>query len=250
MAVDYDRAAGEYAAHRRVHAGVFRELSTRCELAAGARLLEVGCGTGNYIRHLARQMAVGALSEDAGCVAFGLDPSPGMLSRARAQPGPVHWLVGRAEQLPFGDDSLDLVFAVDVIHHVTDRPAYFREAARVLGPGGRLCTVTDSADMIRRREILSGYFPETVPHELARYPRLIELEALMAGAGLVAGPVTAVEATYEITSTRPFRDRAYSALHLIPEAAWRSGLARLEQDLARGPLRAVSRYTCVWGRRR
>ena len=41
------------------------------------------------------------------------------------------------------------------------------ETARTLRPGGWVCTVTDSAEIIRRREILSGYFPETVAIELA-----------------------------------------------------------------------------------
>ena len=58
-----------------------------------------------------------------------------------------------------------------------------------------------------------------------------------------------VEAPYEITSTQPFRDRAYSSLHLIPEEAWQAGLERLEQDLAQGPVQGISRYACVWGQR-
>src|SRR3712207_7697189 len=41
---------------------------------------------------------------------------------------------GRAEGLPVPDASFDLVYSVDVIHHVGDRPAAFREAARVLRP--------------------------------------------------------------------------------------------------------------------
>ena len=59
--------------------------------------------------------------------------------------------------------------------------------------------------------------------------------------------VVAVEEPYGVTSAQPFRDRAYSSLHLISEEAWRAGLERLERDLARGPVRGVSRYACVWG---
>jgi hypothetical protein len=57
-----------------------------------------------------------------------------------------------------------------------------------------------------------------------------------------------VEDVYALTSAQPFRDKAFSSLHLIPEAAWRAGLERLERDLARGPVRGVSRYACLWGR--
>jgi ubiquinone/menaquinone biosynthesis C-methylase UbiE len=237
--VSYDRVAGEYAAHRQVHGGVFRELSGRAGLRPGAKVLEVGCGTGNYASALAGQHHLAA---------HGLDPSTGMLTHARAHPEPVTWLQGRAESLGFAGDAFDLIFSVDVIHHIGDKGAFYHEAARVLRPGGWVCTVTDSAEIIHHREILSGYFPETVERELDRYPRLAQLEAWMAAAGLVGLVTVTVEAPYEITDAQPFHDQAYSSLHLISERAWRAGLARLERDLARGPVRGIARYACVWGR--
>jgi ubiquinone/menaquinone biosynthesis C-methylase UbiE len=238
--VDYDQAAGEYAAHRRVHGGVFRELSERGRLGPAATILEVGCGTGNY---------VSALAGHFGCTAYGLDPSAGMLAHARGQPEHVTWLLGRAEHLPFAADVFDLIFSVDVIHHLLDKAAFYREVLRVLRPGGLVCTVTDSADIIQRREILSGYFPETVDIELARYPGIAQLQGWMAQAGLPALDIITVEEPYELTSAQPFHDRAYSSLHLIPEEAWRAGLVRLERDLAHGPIRGLSRYACVWARK-
>ncbi len=237
-AVDYDQAADKYAAHRQIHAGVFRELCTRNMLGTGARVLEVGCGTGNYIT---------ALAEISGCTAYGLDPSIEMLSRVCS--GEVHCLLGKAEELGFVDATFHLVYSVDVIHHIGEKAAFYREGARVLQPGGWLCTVTDSADMLSRREILSGYFPETVKVELARYPRISQLETWMNRAGLVSIHVSAVEEPYQVTSIHPFRDRAYSSLHLIAEEAWQAGLERLERDLARGPIQGLARYACVWGRK-
>lgn len=239
-ALNYDQAADEYAAHREVHAGVFRDLCARGRLRSDSSVLEVGCGTGNYLRALAGHFR---------CAAYGLDPSAGMLAHARSRTKGMSWTQGRAENLAFADDAFDLVFSVDVIHHVADKAAFYREAARVLRPGGSLCTVTDSADIIRRREILSGYFPETVEIEFARYPRISQLEAWMAAVSLVAFKVVTVEASYQINNSQPFRKRAYSSLHLIPEDAWLAGLDRLERDLAQGPVRGAARYACVWGRK-
>jgi ubiquinone/menaquinone biosynthesis C-methylase UbiE len=235
--VDYDQAAGGYAAHRQVHAGVFRELHERGRIGPSSTVLEVGCGTGNYIC---------ALVDRCGCTGYGLDPSQGMLVHARSRSGRVNWLQGRAEQLGLAEGTFDLIFSVDVIHHVADKAAFYHEVVRCLSPGGQVCTVTDSADIIRRREILSGYFPETVEIELARYPRIAQLETWMAEAGLRQFAMTIVEVGIEITSAQPFRDRAYSALHLISEEAWQAGLERLERDLAHGPVRGVSRYACEW----
>lgn len=237
-AVNYDQAAGEYAAHRQIHSGVLQELCDRGRVGPGSTVLEVGCGTGNY---------VSALVGRFGCRAYGIDPSMGMLARARTSPERITWQQGSAEQLDFADNAFDLIFSVDVIHHVAGKVAFYREAARTLKLGGQICTVTDSAGIIRRREILSGYFPETVAVELARYPRLAQLEAWMEEAGLVEFKVVIVKTPYEITDARPFHNKAYSSLHLIPEEAWRRGLAHLERDLAKGPVRGTSRYACVWG---
>jgi ubiquinone/menaquinone biosynthesis C-methylase UbiE len=238
--VNYDRSSAEYAAHRQIHPGVFQELRRTGRLDANVRVLEVGCGTGNYITALvARQ----------GFSAFGLDPSAGMLSRAWARSQAITWVQGSAERLCFANASFDLIFSVDVIHHVKDGAAFYYEAARTLCTGGWICTVTDSKEIILRREILSGYFPETVGKELARYPRVAQLEAWMAAVGLGASEVVLVEEPYEITDTKPYRDKAYSALHLISEDAWRAGVARLERDLAQGPVRGVARYACLWGRK-
>jgi ubiquinone/menaquinone biosynthesis C-methylase UbiE len=238
--VSYDEVAGEYAAHRRPHTGVLQELVRRTRLTPESAVLEVGCGTGNYAR---------ALAAPCGCTACGLDPSAAMLSHASAHSEAARWIQGRAEQLAFAAGAFDLIFSVDVIHHVPDKASFYRQAARTLRSGGQICTVTDSREIILQREVLSGYFPDTVDLELARYPRIAELQAWMAAAGLQGLQVITVEEPYELSSIGPFRDRAYSSLHLIPREAWRTGLERLERDMARGPVRGVSRYACVWGHR-
>lgn len=238
--IGYELTASAYAAHRKIHGGVFRMLCERDGLGLGTRVLEVGCGTGNYVR---------ALTGRQGWDTYGLDPSPAMLASASAEAEPVPLILGRAEQIAFAADALDLVFSVDVIHHIADKAAFYAGVVRVLRPGGQVCTVTDSADIIRRREVLSGYFPETVDRELDRYPRIGQLEGLMAAAGLTDMEVVQVCEAYEVTSAQPFRDKVYSSLHLISEEAWQAGLKRLERDLVSGPVRGVSRYACVWGRK-
>ena len=85
--------------------------------------------------------------------------------------------------------------------------------------------------------------------ELVRYPRISQLEAWMVEAGLTDLDLVTVEETYEVTSAQPFRDKAYSSLHLISNAAWRAGVRHLERDLAKGPVRGVSRYACIWARK-
>jgi ubiquinone/menaquinone biosynthesis C-methylase UbiE len=238
--IDYDRIAAEYARHRQVHPGVFRALAEATPPTS--RVLEVGCGTGNYII---------ALHAQTGCTCAGVDPSPEMLAQARARPGAarIDLRSGSAEQLDHPAASFDLIFSVDVIHHVRDRPAAYRQAHRVLGSGGRICTVTDSEWIIRHRQPLSTYFSDTVAPELARYPRIPALRAMMAEAGFDEITTHTVEWSYETDDIQIYRDKAYSALHLISEDAFQRGIARMERDLAQGPLLCTPRYTLLWGTR-
>jgi ubiquinone/menaquinone biosynthesis C-methylase UbiE len=172
-----------------------------------------------------------------------------MLDAARAATRWQTLLLGHAERLPFPEGSFDLVMSTDVIHHIGDREAYFREAARVLRPGGRIVTVTDSADDIRGRRPLSSHFPETVAIELRRYPSLSTLLAEMNAAGFPIAQTVRVGLDYELESIDAYRDRAFSSLLLIDDEAFARGIARLEAELARGPVQCRSLYTLLWGTR-
>jgi SAM-dependent methyltransferase len=233
---DHDQLASAYARHRKLHPEVFRRLAS--SVGAASRVLEVGCGTGNYIR---------ALADQAGCPCWGIDPSREMIARARDYPGQVQFQEGRAEHLEFPPESFELVFSVDVIHHVEDPDRYLAEAYRVLSPGGKVCTVTDSEWIIRNRQPLAAYFPETVAIDLCRYPADGDLDEAMRQAGFAAVTRERVEFPYELTDVGPYRERVFSCLRLIPEEAFRAGLERMESDLGKGPIACISRYELVWG---
>jgi len=80
----------------------------------------VGVGTGRFAAPLG--------------VAVGLDPSVPMMEAARSRG--VTCIRGVAERLPFRDGAFDLVLMVTVDFLLRDKAAAFREAARVLAPGG------------------------------------------------------------------------------------------------------------------
>ena len=236
--IDYDQVASEYARHRQVHPEVLRSLLLTSRVGSASRVLEVGCGTGNYI------VALEAL---AGSSCWGIDPSEQMLSRARERSRKINFQLGKAERLDFSQDFFDFAFSVDVIHHVGNCLAYFREAYRVLRAGGKGCTVTDSEWIIRHRQPLAVYFPETVEVELGRYPRIAELRDIMERVGFGEVTEDTVEFAYQLTDIQAYRDKAFSSLLLIPEEAFQRGIERMEQDLRTGPIQCVSRYLLLWG---
>ena len=96
------------------------------------RALEIGAGTGYFSLNLLR---AGVIRE-----AVATDISPGMLRRltgSAAELGlDVETAACEAAELPFGDDSFDLVFGHAVLHHLPNLDDAFREFARVLRPGG------------------------------------------------------------------------------------------------------------------
>ncbi|HWQ10656.1 MAG TPA: methyltransferase domain-containing protein, partial [Holophaga sp.] len=97
-----------------------------CGFAAGARVLDLGCGTGATLARLAQ----------AGLRVLGLDVSASLLALARERRAPL--VSGRAEALPLAGDSLDGVFCECVLSAVADPEATVAEIARVLRPRGVL----------------------------------------------------------------------------------------------------------------
>jgi SAM-dependent methyltransferase len=172
-----------------------------------------------------------------------------MLSQARRRHAGVEFRVGDAGCLDFEAGVFDLVFSVDVIHHVQDRAQALGEAYRVLDDGGRVCTVTDSPQIIRTRRPLAVFFPETVAVDLARYPAAGDLKTHMTQAGFEAVRQEQAQHSCVLSDIEPYRAKAFSCLHLISASAFEEGLARLAEQAANGGVRCVSRYVLWWGTR-
>ncbi len=104
---------------------------SRLPFPESARVLEVGCGTGAISRRL---IEVAEVTE-----VVGVDPSPGLLDRARriaaSTPG-LSFETADGRDLPFEDHSFDVVVAHTVVSHVPEPERLVAEASRVLKPGG------------------------------------------------------------------------------------------------------------------
>lgn len=106
-----------------------RRALTFCDLPAGARVVDIGCGTGVTVHYLRQHCRLKA---------FGLDRSSGMLGQARQQDPGLPLIQGEATRLPFGDRRLSAVMCECVLSLVEDADAALREFHRVLAPGGIL----------------------------------------------------------------------------------------------------------------
>jgi SAM-dependent methyltransferase len=106
------------------------------DLREGERVLDLGSGGGIDVLLSARRVGPSGR-------AFGLDMTDEMLALARrnaAEAGAtnVEFLKGHIEEIPLPAGSIDVVISNCVVNLAADKPAVFREVARVLRPGGRI----------------------------------------------------------------------------------------------------------------
>jgi demethylmenaquinone methyltransferase/2-methoxy-6-polyprenyl-1,4-benzoquinol methylase len=115
-----------------LHSGLFyrRWVQRHYGLKPGQHVLDVACGTGLMAVQAAK--IVGS-AQNITC----LDPSAGMLSVAR-QKLAARFVQGRAEELPFSDNSFDFLTMGYALRHVMELEATFHEYHRVLRPGGKV----------------------------------------------------------------------------------------------------------------
>lgn len=96
----------------------------------GKATLDVGCGGGLLAEEFAR----------LGCSVTGIDPSGLSIATAQAHAAQeglaIDYLVGFGEDMPFADDSFEIVYCCDVLEHVSNLEGIISEIARVLKPGG------------------------------------------------------------------------------------------------------------------
>jgi ubiquinone/menaquinone biosynthesis C-methylase UbiE len=136
----HDAAAAEYDAKWSIDFGALAKAQTRSKLekALGgtaprfAHALELGAGTGYFSLNLMADGVIGATTAT--------DISEGMLSALRANAQrlglAVETIRSDAEQLPFADQSFDLVIGHAMLHHLPDPGRAIAECFRVLAPGG------------------------------------------------------------------------------------------------------------------
>jgi ubiquinone/menaquinone biosynthesis C-methylase UbiE len=115
-----------------------RETLRRIPMSATARVLDVGCGTGELLRRLRAKYPDAVLA--------GLDPVAEMLEVAREKlSGREDLRIGYADSLPWPAASFDVVVSCNMFHYITHPVESLREMARVIRPGGAL-VLTDWCD--------------------------------------------------------------------------------------------------------
>jgi ubiquinone/menaquinone biosynthesis C-methylase UbiE len=148
-----------------------RDISRRAAALSPKAVLETAAGSGVVTRMLAP-----GLSPDASYIVTDLhQPMLDYAATRQEQDSRITWRKADAQALPFEDAAFDLVCCQFGVMFFPDRPSAYREARRVLRPGG--CFVFNAWDRIEENvfaddvtKALADFFPDDPPRFLARTP--------------------------------------------------------------------------------
>jgi len=221
------------------------DIASRVAMLRPSCLLEIAAGTGVVTRYLSN-----ALAPDVRIVATDLNQA--MIDRATAvgTSRPVEWRQADAMQLPFADETFDVVVCQFGAMFFPDKPKAFSEARRVLRPGGTfIFNVWDAIDQNEFAEAvtftLQQMFPEDPPRFMARTPHGYNDTAVIAR-HLVEGGFTRPSAIITLAA------KSRAASPNIPAIAYCQGTllrSEIEARSASGLIEATNAAVAEIGKR-
>jgi len=216
------------------------------DLEGRQRVLDIGCGTGRYTV---------LMQQRSGRPMVGMDLAAGMLAKAQTKAGDnvdLRLVRGDAEKMPFKDGSFDAATLILVVHHIEDLEGMADGIQRILAPGGRVLFMTRDHDEIEASYI--AMFPGVLEIDLARFPKVERLEAVLAATGFTnVGHDREVNPGFSMTREQVMDKvdgRFISTLTLMSDEEFEEAReifnARLEERYGDGPIPTAS-FTFVHG---
>lgn len=147
-----DFAAAAWTKYARAKRMLFGLKFLKNNLHLGDKVLDAGCGPGNYIVEIKKM----------GFDAYGFDYSQKMVERAHHTSGCHNiWLAG-ADNIGAADNIFDVIIAIGLLQHISDPTPTIRELYRCLKPGGQLILNTLNSRIITRRLLKKKYAAQTM----------------------------------------------------------------------------------------
>jgi len=196
----------------------------------GARVLDLGCGTGRFSLPMANWL---------GFNVTGADSSEEMLAKAKQKDSDaiVNWEHENASSLTFPEGSFDVVFMSHLLHHVDSPLAVIEESERVLVPSGVILIRYGAMDQIRN-DVEHTFFPQAIQIDETRAHSRQLTEKWLVEAGFIGISSEEIEQqTYQtgIARLNAARTKSTSVLSMISEESFAIGIRRLEEYVDKKP---------------
>jgi ubiquinone/menaquinone biosynthesis C-methylase UbiE len=223
--MNYDKQAPIYDRTRRARSSIIDFLLTEINSNDYKIILDFGCGTGNYI--------YGMRNRNNELSLIGMDPSAPMREIAHHKNPMNSILNGNHDFIPLENNCLDMIFMVNVLHHVSDIEKMFDEFKRVIKKGGCIYIITESHKQINEKSWLK-YFEgarELMLDIFHDIPFIIE-KAQSSEFSLCSE--IQIDENPKAFDTMNFiylvQQKAFSMLHLINDNSYDKGLIKLEEE--------------------
>jgi ubiquinone/menaquinone biosynthesis C-methylase UbiE len=197
---------------------------------AGARLLDLGCGTGRFAIPLA---------EKIGYRVTGADSSHEMLVKAREKDprGLVKWDIQDAQHLTYPDNSFDIVFMSHLLHHCDDPYQVIHQCWRVLKVPGVILLRYGAIEQIRD-DVEHVFFPEALAIDEPRTFSIRKTEDCLKEAGftgIISEEIT--QRTYDTgyAHLEAVMVKSTSVLTMISPKSFEKGINNLKTYVAKNP---------------
>jgi len=229
--------AAEWAVTEEQQLPTYEEAIRRLGIGAGQRVLEVGCGSGVFLRAAA----------DRGARVTGLDASDALIALARRRVPEAELAVGDLQFLPYADDTFDVVAGFNSFFFAADIVAALREAGRVAKPGGSVAIQVwgrhEACDLDAIKPIVRPFFPGYDP-SAPEPPSLAEpgaLEHLATAAGLTPA------ATFDVSWSYVYRDDDELARGMLSAAGVGKAAGDREPEVRAALLEALAPFRTADG---
>lgn len=194
------------------------------------KILEVGCGTGRWFKSL------NTYNKNL----FGLDYSIQMLKIAKNANNIDGLVNADASNLPFNNNSFNMIFCINAIHHFPDKKKFFMDAALCLDVNGVLCIYSVDPH-IDKNWYVYDFFDGVYEKDLIRFPSLTETKNYCAMFNLRVEEQTLVERVYnsrtadEVFSDPFLKKNMNSQLANLTEEEYRNGIEKIKQKIVYQP---------------
>lgn len=199
-------------------------------VSKGARVLDLGCGTGRFSLPMAKRLGFNVI---------GADSSAEMIAKARQkdQNSEVGWTFADACSLAFPDSSFNGIFMSHLLHHVESPQKVLTECYRILAPQGVILIRYGAMDQIQN-DVEHVFFPQAIEIDELRTPTQELTESWLSDVGFAdISSIEIVQQTYETGSAHldAASVKSTSVLSMISEESFNTGISRLADYVDKNP---------------